>query len=236
LDFYLAGMFAQVRSLGLASLVQAAILLLFLHLVGSETSPMAGAQQRLSSFDVSTPEAAPEPVLRVAAPSAPAAAPRETPPMPSSRLVAEPAGQAVVPGTALAPPAPITSIEGAGVANGIAPLRATAPAPLAGAVEVHRASQGQDQYARHVLAWIEARKSFPRDLASRLREGVVHVRFTLDGRGRVIHCGIVRTSGMTWLDKLALSQIREASPFPRPPAGLAEEGRVFEVPLRYRSS
>ncbi len=230
-------MFAQVRSLGLASLVQAAILLLFLHLVGGEASRMAGAQKRLSSFDVSMPEVAQEPARqRVAAPSAPAAPQRETPPVPSAGPVQTPAVQSFASGAVLASPALIASIESAGVTTETAPIRASAPAPLAGAVEERRADQGQDKYARHVLAWIEARKSFPRDLASRLREGVVHVRFALDARGRVIHCGIVRTSGTSWLDQLALSQIREASPFPRPPAGLEAEGRVFEVPLRYRSS
>ncbi|MDG2535918.1 energy transducer TonB [Sphingomonas sp. HITSZ_GF] len=112
-----------------------------------------------------------------------------------------------------------------------APARQAAgsPQPAAADPDISNA------YARRIVAWLEARKSFPADLARRSNGGLVIVRFSLDPRGQLIMSAIAQPSGSAWLDQLALDQVRRAAPFPRPPASLPASARVFEVPLRYRS-
>ncbi|NOZ01107.1 MAG: energy transducer TonB [Deltaproteobacteria bacterium] len=50
---------------------------------------------------------------------------------------------------------------------------------------------------------------------------------TLDAKGKVLRMEVARESGLPFLDKEALKSFREASPFPNPPAGLADDrGRI----------
>jgi periplasmic protein TonB len=93
---------------------------------------------------------------------------------------------------------------------------------------------GTTDYAGRVVAWLEHRKAFPSGLRRERGDFTVVVRFRIDDRGRATDIMLAATSGKHWLDLIALDQVRDASPFPRPPKDLDASARSFEVPLRYR--
>lgn len=86
-----------------------------------------------------------------------------------------------------------------------------------------------DNYEAEVLKWIERHKG-----AAGGNLGVVTVGFTLDARGRLRREWIVASSGRSALDILTLRRLREAAPFPRPPAGITWRTRDFVVNIDYR--
>jgi len=93
---------------------------------------------------------------------------------------------------------------------------------------------GRSDYPARVSAWLERHKRFPPELMRNGGESTVVIGFTIDRSGRAGALRLVAGSGIAWLDRLALRQVEDASPFPRPPAGLSASDRVFEVPLHYR--
>jgi periplasmic protein TonB len=94
---------------------------------------------------------------------------------------------------------------------------------------------GTTDYAGRVVEWLEHRKAFPSALRRERGDFTVVVRFRIDDRGRATDIMLAATSGKHWLDLIALDQVRDASPFPRPPTDLDASARSFEVPLRYRA-
>lgn len=105
-------------------------------------------------------------------------------------------------------------------------LTAGGGAPVIGAA----ATSTADAYEAAVLAWIERHKRHPGGAA-----GIVTVRFTLDRRGDVIASEVVASSGVRTMDQAALSQLKEAAPFPRPPATAPWRTRDFTVRLDFRA-
>lgn len=99
-------------------------------------------------------------------------------------------------------------------------------APVVGAAGVNAV----DQYEAQVIAWLEQHKRHPGGVIGRTVVG-----FTLDRRGRLLSSSVVTSSGEGRLDQVALSQLQEAAPFPRPPTGTAWRTRSFVVRLDYRS-
>lgn len=73
---------------------------------------------------------------------------------------------------------------------------------------------------------IESRKKYPDAARRRQIEGRVEVEFTLEPDGSVADATVIKTSRHPDLDRAALLAVRDAAPFPRPPA------RLFEGPLR----
>ncbi len=55
---------------------------------------------------------------------------------------------------------------------------------------------------------------------------------TLDGSGVLEDAELVRSSGVDFLDQAALSAVNKAAPFPNPPPGIIEEGRI-KFPFRF---
>ncbi|WP_224923103.1 energy transducer TonB [Sphingomonas sp. R647] len=90
-------------------------------------------------------------------------------------------------------------------------------------------------YAAHVLAWLKRHQQFPEDHVRDAFDATVLIAFTIDHRGRAGDIRIVRGSGVAWLDALALRQVRNASPFPRPFKFAPAQALRFEVPMRYRA-
>ena len=74
-------------------------------------------------------------------------------------------------------------------------------------------------------------KRFP--ARGRNAEGIVTVDFKIDRRGSVVSSRILKSSGSEVLDAEALAVIRRASPFPPPPAGVADDALSFVVPIRF---
>lgn len=82
-----------------------------------------------------------------------------------------------------------------------------------------------------MIAWLEQHKRHPGGVA-----GLIVVRFTLDRRGRLLTSSIASGGGETRLERIALAQLQEAAPFPRPPSDASWRTRSFVVRLDYRSS
>ncbi len=72
-------------------------------------------------------------------------------------------------------------------------------------------------------------------VASRARggsgRGTVMVSFSISASGSLSSARVSRSSGNPGLDNKALSAVRSASPFPKPPAGAR---RSFSIPIRFR--
>ncbi|WP_324698448.1 energy transducer TonB [Novosphingobium aerophilum] len=133
---------------------------------------------------------------------------------------------------AMPPAAPVSASSGEGAASGAASGegagRAQAAATASGG------SRGEDTYARRVFTWIGRHKGYPGRIAREGREGTALVRLLIDEHGRLERAELARSSGHAALDALALEQIREAVPYPRPPRGLSSSQRGFLVPMTYR--
>jgi len=178
------------------------------------------------------PDAAIEPVAPVAAPAAMVSRTDALPRRLAAPMSA-PGAVAATPTIAIRAPllVPPPSASGiAAVAGGDAMVRPPSPKRGGGAD-----GAAADSYAARVAEWLERHKAFPGALARDRQDATVVVRFIVDGRGRAKEVQLVSTSGIEWLDLLALDQVRDASPFPRPPAGLDAAARSFEVPMRYRA-
>lgn len=92
------------------------------------------------------------------------------------------------------------------------------------------AASTPDAYEAAVLAWIERHKQHPGGPT-----GIVTVRFTLDRRGALRASEVLTSSGMGSVDHAALSQLKNAAPFPRPAADTLWRTRVFVVRIDFRS-
>jgi TonB family protein len=58
------------------------------------------------------------------------------------------------------------------------------------------------------------------------RVRVTTLWFTLDAEGRLKQLKILKRSGLDFLDEAAVRAVREASPFPNPPAALVRDGEI----------
>lgn len=132
-----------------------------------------------------------------------------------------------------APSAPSRHTPGSGAASTGEARRASEAgltegggAPVVGA----GAASTADAYEAAVLAWIERHKQHPGGPA-----GIVTVRFTLDRRGALRASEVLSSSGMSSVDHAALSQLKDAAPFPRPAAHTLWRTRDFVVRIDFRS-
>lgn len=77
---------------------------------------------------------------------------------------------------------------------------------------------------------IARNKRYPARARSRQEEGVVKIRFTIDGAGNVLASSIVTSSGVDGLDAEALALMKRVSPVPPPPPGAP---RTITIPIRF---
>lgn len=84
-----------------------------------------------------------------------------------------------------------------------------------------------------VLGHLAHFKTFPPAARMRGEEGNVAVEFEIDRRGNLLTCRLLAPSGSRWLDKAALRQIRDAAPFPAPPAKTKWAARTYSTTMRY---
>lgn len=64
-------------------------------------------------------------------------------------------------------------------------------------------------------------------------QGMVTIVFRLSADGALLSLGVSRTSGNMLLDRIALRSVRQAAPFPHPPAGLSGSAMTFEIPINF---
>lgn len=87
-----------------------------------------------------------------------------------------------------------------------------------------------DEYEARVIRWIDEHKRHPGRV-----NGIVTVQFVVDRHGRLRNSRIAQSSGDNRLDQIALSQLREAAPLPRPSRDLTWDTHEMRVRLDYRS-
>ncbi len=86
-------------------------------------------------------------------------------------------------------------------------------------------------YLDMVRLKIESRKRYPDAAKSRGIEGRVTIRFVLTGDGSVRDVTVAKGSRSEALNTAALSAVRDAAPFPRPPANLFKGDQPLELTI-----
>lgn len=198
----------------------------------------------------------PPPAMLIELPPAPPAAPAAPPPPPEPVRAPEPPPQPKVieapkPKLALPPPPkprpkppkpqakpepepkprpPVEPAPSNAPVNDSAPAAKTAPAaqpsPQAGNPAP---SQALSSWQSRLLAHLNRHKRYPEDARRRGQQGVVKLRFVVDGQGRVLSFELADKSGSGSLDRATLQMIRRAQPLPPPPAELLQNGRLEVV-------
>jgi len=188
---------------------------------------------------------APLTVVMVELADAPAALPAPSPvrpPVPAEREQTPPtASSGFTPLSDAGTPAPADAPGPVADADDPAPHRpdtaqSTVPAPADAAADVHpaasRSNAGNDRQA--ILTWqsvllshLQKYRHYPRQAQRLRRQGVSHVRFSVDRAGRVGTPQIERSSGHRLLDEETLATVLRANPVPPPPPDL--EGNPIEV-------
>jgi protein TonB len=107
------------------------------------------------------------------------------------------------------------------------------PGPVMAAPRVTVNPNAEASYYAALLAWLERHKEYPRRAQLRRMEGVAHLRFTIDGHGRVIRHRIERSSGHDTLDDAVERMIAKASPLPPIPATLGKDSLDVVVPIQF---
>jgi periplasmic protein TonB len=82
---------------------------------------------------------------------------------------------------------------------------------------------------------LESKKRFPAAARARWEQGTVVVAFVLDRQGRLAGSRVARSSGFAALDSAALELVRQAQPFPAPPAELPSPRLNMTIPIRYQA-
>ncbi|HEY8331447.1 MAG TPA: energy transducer TonB, partial [Pseudomonas sp.] len=94
--------------------------------------------------------------------------------------------------------------------------------------------QALPSWQSRLLAHLNRHKRYPEDARRRGQQGVVKLRFVVDGRGQVLSFALAGKSGSASLDRATLQMIRRAQPLPVPPAELLQDGRLEVVaPFAY---
>ena len=86
-------------------------------------------------------------------------------------------------------------------------------------------------YLDMVRLKIESRKRYPDSAKARGIEGRVTIRFILTGDGSIRDVAVAKGSRSDALNTAALSALRDAAPFPRPPANLFKKDQALELTI-----
>lgn len=191
--------------------------------------------------EIMPPEAMPEPVEAPEAEPSPqtgslpeVADPEFAVPLPPHRpqgLVAAPAPREVPSAARQAQNSPRrASVDSAAGAAPVAPA-ARAAAPQAGR-DPARANALPASWQARLVAHLERHRRYPQPARASGRQGVVHLRFTIDRSGTVLGQQIARSSGAADLDEAAIAMVRRASPVPSLPVD-APATVSLTVPVRF---
>jgi len=99
-----------------------------------------------------------------------------------------------------------------------------------------RRAERQDigDYLREIRLRIENYKQYPSRARQRQIEGSATLRFTIEPDGRVTGLDMIRGSGHQILNRAAIRAVRDASPFPDPPAGVSGRAVPVEITIQFR--
>ncbi len=117
-----------------------------------------------------------------------------------------------------------------------ATTRAAAPPPPSAPPGARPSGAAQSTWAGRVMARLDSVKRYPASARVRRAEGVAHIRFTMDRRGRVGSVSLEQSSGHHDLDEAAISAVRRAQPLPRPPDDVAGDPVELVVQVEFDMS
>lgn len=100
------------------------------------------------------------------------------------------------------------------------------PSPQAGSPAP---SKALPSWQSRLLAHLNRFKRYPEDARRRGQQGVVKLRFVVDGQGQVLSFELAGKSGSGSLDRATLQMIRRAQPLPPPPPELLQNGSLEVV-------
>jgi len=74
---------------------------------------------------------------------------------------------------------------------------------------------------------------YPASAKKSCQSGIAIVRFTVDGKGRVLQAGLYQSSGFAVLDAEALRAVRHAAPFLALPPDFSQKPAEFNLPVSF---
>lgn len=86
---------------------------------------------------------------------------------------------------------------------------------------------------RLLTAALLQHRRYPGEARKQRLQGVVAVRFTLDGAGHVLSMSVARSSGYAALDQAALDVLTLADPLPAIPPEFGKDRLTVTVPIEY---
>jgi protein TonB len=104
-------------------------------------------------------------------------------------------------------------------------------APVLQAAEAPSQFITPDSYLEMVRLRIESRKRYPEAARKARIEGRVAIRFVLAADGSVRDLAVTRAARNDALNAAALEAVRQAVPFPRPPANLFKKDLALELTI-----
>lgn len=183
--------------------------------------PVAPAAPPPPPEPVRAPEPPPQPKVieapkpKLALPPPPK--PRPQPPKPEAKVEPKPRPPVETPPST----APVSDRVPAPTAQ-----QAARPSPQTGNPAP---SQAKASWQSRLLAHLNRHKRYPEDARRRGQQGVVKLRFVVDGRGQVRSFALAERSGSPALDRATLQMIRRAQPLPAPPPELLHNGQLEVV-------
>lgn len=157
---------------------------------------------------------APKPKLALPPPK-----PRPQPPKPQPKPEPRPAE----------PPTPAPAVASAPAAAPASAAPSAKPAAQPAASGSPAPSSAAPNWQGILLGHLNRYKRYPEEARRRGQQGVVKLRFVLDGQGKVLSFELAAPSGSAALDRATLEMIQRAQPLPPPPAELLQGGRLEVV-------
>jgi len=185
-----------------------------------------GVKQALSApQEVETPQEevplpklaeAPKPVIQVAKKVVHKVKPKSQPVKPPEKEILP----------APTPPAPVTSAPPDSQQQ-----RVAAPASSSAST----ANPGQTNWVGLLRQRLDRYKRYPAQAARQQAQGVAYLGLTLDRQGKVLNVRLVKSSGVSSLDREALALPERASPLPPPPGDFAPEKQqvTLTIPINF---
>ena len=114
------------------------------------------------------------------------------------------------------------------------PVKKSNSAPVQSAPSTLPGKGASQDYFNTVRARIERHKHYPLAARRRRIEGTAAVRFVLHPDGRATDAAPADPSRHRLLNQAALKAVRDASPFPKPPAGLMSRPVPLEISIVFQ--
>ncbi len=111
-----------------------------------------------------------------------------------------------------------------------APPASTPSAPASSAWEGIESSK-KNEYLSKLLRIISSRQHYPRAAILNEEQGVVELKVSLDGQGKIVHTEITKSSRYPRLDSAAIATLQEIGRLPLPAEGMS--GLTLVIPIRY---